>query len=73
MEVLLRILFTVRGLILAGTVTLAVAGSYLDQGPAAPAAGMNSHLGTQMRAGATTQILPHRFCTSVPVAPEMCW
>jgi hypothetical protein len=56
MKHLLRVLFTVRGLILAGTLLLAAAGGYLDQGTAAPFESGSSHLGSQVHTLARSQI-----------------
>jgi hypothetical protein len=79
MKRLLRILFTLRGLILAGTLMLAIAGSYLDQQAAAPVAGMNSPLGSQVPAGpsgqATAQWRIGDPCPplSTPASAPACW
>ena len=54
MKRLLRILVATRGLILAGTLTLAVAGSYLDRG-AAPAAGHGNPASAQILGGQQVQ------------------
>jgi hypothetical protein len=56
MKRLLRTLFTIRGLILAGTLTLAAVGSYyLDQGTAASVAGVHSHGAAHLHAVASNQ------------------
>jgi hypothetical protein len=56
MEYLLRTLVAMRGLILAGTLLLAAAGSYLDRGTTAPIGGLNSHLESPVHAVARSQI-----------------
>jgi hypothetical protein len=79
MERLLRILYTTRGLVLAGTLMLAIAGCYLDQQSAAPIAGLNSHLGSQVPAGpsgqATSQWRIGDPCppVSTPASAPPCW
>src|SRR5262249_46022283 len=50
MERLLRTLFTVRGLILAATLTLAALGGYLDRGTTLPIAKVSSQLALQVHA-----------------------
>jgi hypothetical protein len=56
MDYFLRTLFTIRGLILAGTLLLAAAGGYLDQGTAAPLARGIRHPDSQLHAMARSQV-----------------
>jgi hypothetical protein len=58
MKRLLRTLFTVRGLILAGTLMLAVAGSYLDRETAPSVTEVNSHLAAHVQALDGRQVQP---------------
>jgi hypothetical protein len=50
MKRLLRTLFALRSLILAGTLTLAVAGSYLDREVAPSVTEVNSHFASHVQA-----------------------
>jgi hypothetical protein len=50
MKRLLRILYIMRGLILAGTLTLAAIGGYLDRGTVPSAAKANRQLAPQVQA-----------------------
>jgi hypothetical protein len=56
MKRLLRILFTVRGLVLASTLLLAAAGGYLNQGTAAPVESGSSHPDLQVHAMARSEV-----------------
>jgi hypothetical protein len=58
MKRLLRTLYTLRGLILAGTLALAATGSYLDRGTAPSLTQVNSHLGSHMQAPGGRQVQP---------------
>jgi hypothetical protein len=58
MKRLLRILFTVRGLILAGTLALAIFGSYLAREAAPSATEMKSHPASQVQVLDGSQIQP---------------
>jgi hypothetical protein len=58
MKRLLRTLYTLRGLILAGTLALAATGSYLDRGTASSLTQVHSHLGSHMQDPDGRQVQP---------------
>jgi hypothetical protein len=58
MKRLLRTLYTVRGPILAGALTLAVAGSYLDRGAAPSVTEMHSYPASAVQAVEGRQVQP---------------
>lgn len=68
MKRLLRILYTIRGLILAGTLMIAAIGSYLDRGTA-PTTRVNTHLASHVQAIERSQVPPQwRIGDPCPVA-----
>jgi hypothetical protein len=69
MKRLLRIVFTMRGLILAGTLMLAAIGGYLDRSTA-PAAPTQPAAQVQARdGGQVPSYLPHERCPQGPDCP----
>jgi hypothetical protein len=79
MKRLLRILFTVRGLILAGTLALAIFGSYLVRGAAPSATEMKSHPASHVYVLGGSQSTPQWRVgdpcppTSTPESAPACW
>jgi hypothetical protein len=76
---LLRILFTTRHLILAGTLALAIFGSYLTRGAAPSTAELKSHPASHVHALDGSQSPPQwrigDVCPpgSFPATPPTCW
>jgi hypothetical protein len=79
MERLLRTLFTLRGLILAATLTLAALGGYLDRGTVLPVAKVKSQLAPQVHAMDRSQVLSQWRVgdpcppVSTPESAPACW
>jgi hypothetical protein len=79
MKRLLRVLYTARGAVLAGTLMLAAIGGYLGQGTAASVVGASGHFGSQVHATPGGQGAPQfRIwcpCPSglIPESIPACW